>query len=145
MLAGRLLGTALLLGTVLTACAGPAAAPTPPQVRGDAERGRAVFTTGAQPACGTCHLVRDVSDGVIGPELTQIGTTAAERVKDPGYSGAAKDAVGYLRESITAPNAYIAPNCPAGACFRDVMPQDFAQKLTTQQLADLVAYLVTLQ
>jgi len=136
---------ALVLGAILTACGGAqAAAPTPP-LRGDPERGKALFTTGVQPACATCHLVRDTSDGLIGPELTHIGTTAAERVKDPGYTGSAKDAAGYLRESITTPNAYIAPGCPAGACFRDVMPQDFAQKLTTQQVADLVAYMLTLK
>jgi hypothetical protein len=42
-----------------------------------------------------------------------------------------------VRESIVAPNAYVEPGFSKG-----VMPPDFAQKLTKQQLASLVQFLV---
>lgn len=136
----------LLLGAlVLSACGGAQqnAAPRSAAPVGDPARGKDVFTTVAQPACATCHVLQGVSEGQIGPDLTRIGTEAGKRIADPGYQGKAKDAPGYLRESITDPNAYIAPRCPTGTCFRDVMPKDFAQKLTPQQLEDLVAYLLS--
>jgi len=55
------------------------------------------------------------------------------------------DAAGYLRESILAPNAFIAPNCPTDTCFKNIMPQDFGTKLSEQQIADLVAFLLNQQ
>lgn len=141
-----MLGKALVLGAlVLSACgsgAQPSAASRSAPVA-DAARGKEVFTTIATPACSTCHTVQGLADGQIGPDLTHIGTVAGDRVKDPGYKGKAKDAAGYIRESIVDPNAYIPPKCPAGDCFKDIMPKDFGQKLTPQQLEDLVAYLLT--
>lgn len=140
----RFAASPLILALVLGACGGgaqpSAASRTAPA--GDATRGKEVFTTIATPACSTCHTLQGVSDGAIGPELTHIGTVAADRVKDASYKGKAKDAAGYIRESITDPNAFIAPKCPAGDCFKDIMPKDFGQKLTPQQLDDLVAYLL---
>lgn len=135
----------LLVAIVLGACgvAQQSAAPRASAPVGDAGRGQDVFTTAAQPACATCHVIQGVSDGQIGPDLTHIGTEAAGRIADPGYKGKATDAAAFVRESITDPNADVAPKCPTGGtCFRDVMPKDFAQKLTGQQLADLVAYLL---
>jgi hypothetical protein len=45
--------------------------------------------------------------------------------------------VGFVRESIVKPNAYISPGYPRG-----VMPQTFGKSLTTTQLDDLVAFIV---
>lgn len=142
----RILARTLLLGAiVLGACGGgaqPSAAPRPAASVGDPARGEQVFTTAAQPTCAGCHALKGVSEGQIGPDLTHIATEAVQRVVDPGYKGKAKDTAAYIRESITDPNAFIAPKCPNGTCFRDLMPKDFAQKLTRQQLEDLVAYLL---
>lgn len=56
--------------------------------------------------CGICHTVADAgTTGVIGPELTHIGTIAAtERAAATGLS-----AEEYIRESILDPAAYISP------------------------------------
>ncbi len=136
----------VLAALVLSACGGGARADAAPRAAapaGDPARGKIVFTTAAAPACATCHVIEGVSEGRIGPDLSHLGTDAAQRIAAPGYKGAATDAPGYIRESIADPNAYIAPACPAGACYRDIMPKDLAKRLTAQQLDDLIAYLLT--
>jgi mono/diheme cytochrome c family protein len=62
-------------------------------------RGQAIFTGAG--GCLACHTVEGVSTGLVGPDLTHIGTEAADR--QPGVS--ARD---YITESITMPEAYIA-------------------------------------
>lgn len=89
--------------------------------------------------CGGCHTIPGVpgAAGRVGPDLSQIGTAAAGR--KPGMS-----ADGYLRESILQPNAFIAPECPNGACPSGVMLQSFADALAREELDTIVAYLLTL-
>ena len=58
-----------------------------------------------------------------------IWNTAATR--EPGV--AAKD---YVFESILTPNKFVVNGFAQG-----LMPASFAQSLTTQQLADLIAYM----
>lgn len=99
-------------------------------VNGDPARGKQIFN-----GAGTCSTCHDVSNGatIIGPSLKGVGTRAATRM--PGMS-----AVDYLRESITKPNAFVVPNFQAG-----LMPQTFGQMLSTQQINDVIAYLLTLK
>jgi cytochrome c1 len=89
--------------------------------------------------CKACHAVdtEPNAKGLVGPNLTHIGTEAATRV-------AGQSAAEYIRTAIINPGAFIAPNCPAGACG-NIMPQDFGQKLSQQELDDLVAYLLSLK
>jgi len=72
--------------------------------------------------------------GQIGPNLNQIGSVAATRV-------AGETAEEYIRTSIIKPNAYIVPQCPAGACPANVMPQTFGSSLSEAELTALVTYL----
>jgi nitric oxide reductase subunit C len=111
---------------------------------GDAGRGAKLFAT---LPCASCH---DISQpwpgGAVCPNLGNIATEAARIVRRRDYRGRAKDAAGYIRESIVDPNAYLVP----GSNYRQadgqsVMPKDFAQTLTPAQLDDLVAYLLTLR
>ena len=96
---------------------------------GDAAHGEQIFMV-AQP-CHTCHI--DVPVGPAFPGEPPLATLAATR--RPGYS-----AETYLYESIMNPSAYVAPGFQDG-----VMPQNFGELLTQQDLADLVAYLMTMK
>jgi nitric oxide reductase subunit C len=109
---------------------------------GDASRGKELF--GKLP-CASCHdVTRPWPGGDVCPNLGNIATEAARIVRLPQYRGKAKDAAGYIRESIIDPNAYIVPGpnyrTPDG---QSVMPKDFAQTLNAKDLNDVVAFLLT--
>lgn len=102
----------------------------------DIEAVAAIVTKGT---CGACHVIPgiDGAGGMVGPDLTNIGTAAETRIE--GYS-----AEEYLLESIVDPNAFIAPECPAGDCLPGLMLPNLADLLTTEEIDTLVGYLVTL-
>jgi nitric oxide reductase subunit C len=112
--------------------------------QGDAARGAKLFAS--QP-CASCHdTTHPWPGGDVCPNLGNIATEAARIVRRPDYHGRARDAAGYIRESILAPDAYVVP----GAAYRQadgqsVMPKTFAQTLKPAELDDLVAYLMTLR
>lgn len=99
----------------------------------DPARGAVLFkqSIGDQPACSTCHSLNDLR--IVGPGLGGVGSRAGQRIRG-------KTAEQYLQESIQNPNAYIVPDYPNG-----VMPSSSGQVLTTQQMDDLVAYLLSLK
>jgi cytochrome c oxidase subunit 2 len=73
--------------------------------------------------CGTCHRLADAdTQGEVGPDLDKVL---------PGKNA------DFIRESIVNPTAEIAPGYKPG-----VMPQDFKDKLSDQQLQSLVDYLL---
>jgi len=101
-------------------------APTPPTPVGNAAAGKAVF---AANGCASCHTFRPAgSAGTVGPDLDNLAADARTANRGPLDK--------YTTESIVDPNAYVVPKVPAG-----VMPQDFAMRLSKQQVADLVAFL----
>jgi nitric oxide reductase subunit C len=110
--------------------------------RGDAARGAKLYET---LPCASCHDINHPwPGGDICPNLGNIATEAARIIRQSDYQGRAKDAAGYIRESIVDPNAYIVP----GATYRQadgqsVMPKNFGETLTSTQLDDLVAFLLT--
>ena len=100
-------------------------------------RGRSADAIWQNAGCGTCHLLPAFdSDGLVGPDLSNIGTVASERVS--GMS-----AVRYLLESIGNPNAFIVPDCPEGSCQANIMPATYAQRLSPDQIDTLVTFLLT--
>lgn len=102
-----------------------AAHPTDPRAR--------VFTNFG---CQGCHTLTAVSvTGNVGPNLDGIGTRAGTR--KPGFS-----AEEYIRESILMPDAFIAPECPTGACPGGVMPKDFGVRIPPPELDALVSFLL---
>ena len=108
----------------------PAAAATPALDPNSPEgRGAALFSGSGR--CATCHSL--TSDTVIvGPSLAGIATRAATRVS--GLTAAE-----YLEESIVRPDAFKSPG------FDDVqMDASLAKSLSVDQVADLVAFLMTL-
>lgn len=88
--------------------------------------------------CGSCHTIEGISSGVVGPNLTDIGLRAEERAKEAGLP----DGRTYIHDSIVAPNSFIVPDCPTGPCPSGVMPQDFGQKLSEDQINALVEFLL---
>ncbi len=109
---------------------------------GDPARGAQLFST---LPCSSCHdITHPFPGGAICPNLGNIVTEAARIVKSPDYHGQATDAAGYIRESIVNPNAYIVPDAQYHTSDgQSVMPKNFGQTLTAQQIDDLVAFLMT--
>ncbi len=102
---------------------------------GDPKQGERLFServVGVNTGCHICHSLQP-NTVIVGPSLAGIATRAASRV--PGMS-----AEEYIRQSILQPNAYVVPGFPAG-----VMPSNFSELLTAEQLDDLIAFLLTLK
>jgi nitric oxide reductase subunit C len=105
--------------------------------------GQALFQK-SPPGCFACH---SIASGVnlVGPSLADIGTAAAQRLKDPNYRGKATDAAGYIRESIHDPNAFVLTGPTYSSGGRSLMPTGLDGSLTSEQVDQLVAYLMTLK
>lgn len=106
-----------------------------PPVVGDPARGEALFnqdTIGPNnaPACKTCHSV-EPGKVLVGPSLAGMALDAAE--DNPS------DPAGFVRQAIVDPNAEIASGFQP-----NIMYQNFGKDLSEQDIADLVAYLMTL-
>lgn len=100
--------------------------------QGDAVRGEDIFKHGKNnaPPCTTCHALASGGFG-LGPLMKGISQRASQRI--PGLDGEA-----YLRQSILDPKAFIVPG------YRDIMYPNFADHFTDQDIADLIAFLLTL-
>lgn len=118
------------LGMVLAACSGTAPAP-PDLPAGNAESGARLFSQSINgaPACSSCHTLDGTS--LTGPSLQGYAERAATRVS--GIS-----AEEYTYTSIVQPPAHIVSG------FGNLMYNQYGQRLSAQQLADLIAYLLTL-
>ena len=106
-------------------------------------QGQALFRS-TPPGCSACHSTAP-GVSIVGPSLAGIGTRAAERVRAPDYHGEARDAAGYIRESIQDPNAYVVQGPTFSSNGKSLMPANFAQTLQAGQVDQLVAYLMTLR
>lgn len=105
---------------------------------GDAARGEELYNSQTIGASGTalgCAVCHSIAEGtvVVGPSHFGLAAVAENRV-------AGMSAIDYLRESILNPNAFVVEGFAP-----DVMYQKYAEELTEQDIADLVAYLLTLQ
>lgn len=105
--------------------------------------GQSLFRSVA-PACAACH---SVAPGVnmAGPSLAGVATRAQQHIGTPDYKGKAKDAAGYIRESIEHPSAYVVPGAMYSASGQSFMPATYAKDLNPEQIDQLVAYLATLK
>ncbi len=92
-------------------------------------KGRRLFSS-APAVCSTCHsLEPDIV--IVGPSLAGIANRAARRIE--GLS-----AEEYIRQSIIDPGAYVVDG------FENVMAQNLAQVLSSDDLNNLIAFLMTL-
>ena len=69
-----------------------------------------------------------------------IGARAEDRFQASGYTGSATSAEQYLFESIVLPNANVVEGFQA-----NLMPQNYADRLSAQDAADLIAYMLSLR
>ena len=96
---------------------------------GNATAGKAVF---AANGCSSCHTFKPAgANGTIGPDLDSA--PAQDAKADNNMALAA-----FVKESITDPDKYIAKGFSKG-----LMPTDFGSKLSSSQLNDLVAFIVS--
>src|SRR4029453_2546627 len=103
--------------------AGPGAglgAPPPQAASQDpVELGRALFSA-TPPGCAACHSVAP-GVNIVGPPVAGIPATASARIASGDYRGHAKDAAGYIRESIVEPNAHVLVGPTYSAAGRSLM------------------------
>ncbi len=99
--------------------------------QGDVARGAQVFAQPADggPSCASCHALSSARG--TGPGLEGYAAAAARRVT--GQSAAQ-----YTFESIVRPSKHIVQG------YSNLMPGDYAKKLSRQDIADLIAYSMTL-
>jgi cytochrome c2 len=120
----------LIFSFILAACslANPENIEVP---QGDAARGEALFSESIKgaPACSSCHHIS--IETLVGPGLVGIGERAASRVD--GQSASA-----YIYLSMIQPANHIVSG------FSNLMYAGYQSKLSQQELADLLAYLLTL-
>lgn len=105
--------------------------------QGDPEVGKTLAEGGL--GCAACHILSEVgppweaSDGLPG-----LAVRADLRIGQEDYQGGASNAEEYLIESVIMPNAYVVEGYVDG-----VMPADFGEQVTLQNMADLLAYMLT--
>jgi cytochrome c551/c552 len=96
---------------------------------GNASAGKDVF---AANGCAACHTFQPAgASGTIGPNLDSAPASDAKADNN-------MDLTAFVKESIVNPDAYIAKGYTKG-----IMPTDFGSKISSKDLADLVAFIVS--
>lgn len=149
---GVRLAAVFLVASVLASCsAGPstatlldppaAASPLPVSASDDVEMGRQLFTGQlAVPgfvACIGCHSIDPAGRAGIGPNLAAVAQVAAQRA--PGMTAAE-----YIERSIRVHDEFVVPGYSPGIVRGALGGRDFNDVLSDDQVAALVAYLMSL-
>jgi cytochrome c551/c552 len=92
---------------------------------GDPGRGETLIV---DYGCTTCHRASVLNQ--IAPSFSGVAVRAAEEV--PALSAPA-----YLYQSLVSPAAHVVEG------YNNIMPQDYGQRLSDQELGDILAYLMT--
>jgi mono/diheme cytochrome c family protein len=99
---------------------------------GDPARGAELYvrSSGGSASCQSCHSLDGVKGA--GPPVDGYAGAAGERVEG-------KSAGVYTFESLLRPSKHLVRG------YSNIMPSDYADKLSRQEIADLIAYMLTLQ
>ena len=109
----------------------PPTATLEPPAAGNPESGQQIAQTAG---CAGCHSIDGTK--IVGPSWkglfgkTEIFADGSTAVVDAAY----------IRESILTPSAKVVADFPDG-----VMPKTFADQLSEEQIADLIAYIMSLK
>ncbi len=96
---------------------------------GDLDRGREVFSA---LGCDACHTAN--TDQPSGPSIQRMAADANSATEAAGHD----DRVPFLHESIVQPCAYL-----ADGWSQCIMPQDYGERMDAQNLADVIAYILS--
>ena len=119
-------------------------APGRPASDDPVELGEQVFRS-TPPGCFACH---SVAPGVTlaGPSLAGLGERARETMAAGAYTGSEESAEGYIRESILEPSAHLVEGPGTFIVSgQSVMPGNYGETLTAEEIEHLVAYLSSLR
>lgn len=109
---------------------------------GDVDRGERLAETNA---CTACHVIANTGPAWQG-DGEGIGTRAAARIEAEDYTGQATTAEQYLFEAIVLPSAHLVTDEPTYAPNGiSAMPSNYGNQLSKQELADIIAYMLTLK
>ena len=110
---------------------------------GDAERGRALISTGAG-ACMGCHMINGnpVMMGVTGPNLTHVATRST--IAGGIFPNDTKHLARWIKNARAMKPGIIMPTLGKGETD-PVTGKPFPMGLTDEQIADIVAYLQALK
>ena len=95
----------------------------------------------SQHFCVACHITFRVAPPFVSSdELPSISARATLRMADPSYSGQASTTDEYLIESILVPDIFV-------VAWKSAHPMDdyYDERLSAQELADLLAWLRTFE
>ena len=99
-------------------------------IKGSAVSGESLYD--AKFGCTDCHR-----NGASAPDTVGTWTRVlTERLSEPQFAGYSAEQ--YVVESIVNPGAYVVDGYNSG-----LMPADFGTRMTSQQLADIIAFLKT--
>jgi cytochrome c2 len=93
----------------------------------DTEKGQRIFSQN----CTGCHSTRP-GQVIVGPSLAGVGERAETRVPE-------LEASDYIRQSILDPEAYTVDGFP------NLMPTNFRNRFSDEQLDLIIGYLLTLE
>ncbi|HET7009555.1 MAG TPA: cytochrome c [Anaerolineales bacterium] len=106
---------------------------------GDAENGK-TLSEGVL-GCAACHVLSAAGPAWLpAGGVPGIGARVETRFTEAGYAGAATTPEQYLLESIVDPNVHLVEGFAAR-----IMPANFGTRMTAQEAADLIAYMLTLR
>jgi mono/diheme cytochrome c family protein len=99
---------------------------------GDPARGESLFNgqENDEVQCAACHSLT-ANQTLVGPSLSGISAAAATRQEGTSTEN-------YLYQSIIEPNSYVVEGFHS-----DILPAIYKHNLTPQELADLVAFLMS--
>jgi len=104
---------------------------------GDSEAGRALAE--GTLGCAACHMLSEVGPSWAAKDgLPGLAVRAEIRIGQDDYQGEATTAAEYLIESVVQTNAYVVAGYQP-----DIMPPNFGERITLQNMADLLAYMLT--